>query len=572
MSILDKIFKKSPWDKYYTKEELQMKIPDISMYELLVECSKKYDKELAIDYFGKTISYRHLVELVDKCARAFEVEGITTNDVVTICMPNTPEALICVYAINKIGAIANMIHPLSGEEEIKNYLVSTNSKMLVMIDICYVKVKNVIGSTNVTKTIVVSAKDSMPFLMSVGYSFTQGYKIKKPHASDRYIYWNEFLLRSYRKAKNPGVRRGKEDAAIILHSGGTTGNPKGILLSNGNFNALALQARVVFKNIGPKDSVLVIMPNFHGFGLGVSMHAALGLGAKLILIPQFSAKTFDKLITKNKPSAIMGVPTLFEGLLGNTRMEKVDLSYVKYMISGGDTLSPSLTKRLNKFLKKHNATVKVLQGYGMTEALAAISLSYGKGYKPGSIGIPFPGNDFKIVIPGTREEVQPGETGEICVSGPTVMMGYLNNKKETNEVLQIHKDKKIWLHTGDGGHIDEDGILYFDQRLKRMIVSSGYNLYPSHMEEIIERHPAVLKCTVIGIPHKYKVQVAKAYIVLDEGYTDSWSTKKSIKEHCEKNMAAYSLPYEYEFRKSLPTTLLGKINYKKLEDENHEEE
>ena len=276
MSILDRFFKKKPWEKYYTKEELHQEIPNISMYELLVECSKRYEKETAIDYFGKTISYHHLVELIDKCARAFQTEKIAAGDVVTVCMPNTPEALIAVYAINKIGAIANMIHPLSGEEEIKNYLVSTNSKMLIMIDVCYVKVKNIIDKTRVKKTIVVSAKDSMPFFMSLGYTFTQGYKVRKPRANEQYIYWNDFLLRSYRQAKNPGVRRGKEDAAIILHSGGTTGNPKGILLSNGNFNSLALQARVVFKNIGPKDGVLVIMPNFHGFGLGVSMHAAFG--------------------------------------------------------------------------------------------------------------------------------------------------------------------------------------------------------------------------------------------------------------------------------------------------------
>ena len=244
----------------------------------------------------------------------------------------------------------------------------------------------------------------------------------------------------------------------------------------------------------------------------------------------------------------------------------LDLSNLKYAISGGDSLSISLIRRVNLFLREHGSKIKISQGYGMTESLAAITLSFGKAYREGSIGIPFPGNYIKIVVPGTQDEVPYGEDGEICVSGPTVMLGYLDNEKETNEMLQIHKDGLVWLHTGDIGMMSDEGILYYKQRLKRMIISSGYNIYPSYVEEVIESHPSVLKCSVVGIPHPYKVEVPKAFIVLKNDY-NPLTVKASIKEYCKKNLASYAIPREFEFRKSLPKTLIGKVDFKRLREE-----
>jgi len=558
----------APWEKYYTKEELNIKVPDLSIYQMMEESAKKYFNYIALEYMGKNISYKQFLQLVDRCARSFLQMGISEGDVVTICMPNTPETLISFYALNKIGAIANMIHPLSSEEEIKLYLKETNSVAFVMIDICYERVRNVIDDTTVRKTIVVSARNSMPLLLGVGYFITQGYKIKKPKHDEHYIYWNEFLLKGYLYHGQVEVKCNNKAPSVILHSGGTTGNPKGILLSNYNFNAMVEQAKVIFKNLKPGDSILNILPNFHGFGLAVSMHIPLCFGCKLVLIPQFNAKKLDELMVKYRPTLLTGVPTLYEAMMNNPGMKFVDLSFLKYVVSGGDSLTVAMFKRLNEFLANHGAKVKVLQGYGMTESLAATAVSHGDAYREGSIGIPFPGNYFKMVYPGTQDEVPIGEDGEICVCGPTVMIGYLDNEKETNEVLQIHKDKRIWLHTGDIGCMDEDGIIYFKQRLKRMIISSGYNVYPQHIENVIEEHEAVLNCSVIGIPHPYKVEVAKAYIVLKEEYKAKRSVKKSIEEHCKKNLAKYSIPAEYEYREALPKTLIGKVNYRELEREN----
>ena len=557
---------KTPWAKYYKKEDLKLKVPDISMYEALKEVVLKYESRTAINYFGKKLSYREFLNLIDKAALAFRSQGVVRRgDIVTICMPNTPEAMIAFYAINKIGAISNMIHPLSGEIEIKEYLTSTNSVMLVMIDVCYDKVKNIIKDTSVYKTIVVSARDSMPFFTGLGYQISQGFKIKGPTKSEAYLYWNDFLKKASGYNNLLDIKISRDDPAVILHSGGTTGKPKGIILSNGNFNALTEQAKIVFNDVEVGDRVLGIMPIFHGFGLGVSTIGPFILGCELIMVPQFNAKKFDKLLEKYKPNVIFGVPTLYEALAG-TKNDYLDLSGLKYAISGGDSLSRNLIKRVNDYLSSHNAKIKISQGYGMTESLAAVALSYGEAYREDSIGIPFPGNYIKIVTPETQEEVPYGEDGEICISGPTVMLGYLDNEKETNEMLQIHKDGMIWLHTGDIGMMDSNGILYYKQRLKRLIISSGYNIYPSHIEEVIEGHPSVLKCSVIGIPHPYKVEVPKAFIVLKNDY-NPLTVKASIKEYCKKNLASYAIPKEFEFRKSLPKTLIGKVDFKKLREE-----
>ena len=556
---------KTPWAKYYKKEDLKLKVPDISMYEALKEVVLKYESRTAINYFGKKLSYREFLNLIDKAALAFRSQGVRRGDIVTICMPNTPEAMIAFYAINKIGAISNMIHPLSGEIEIKEYLTSTNSVMLVMIDVCYDKVKNIIKDTSVYKTIVVSARDSMPFFTGLGYQISQGFKIKGPTKSEAYLYWNDFLKKASGYNNLLDIKISRDDPAVILHSGGTTGKPKGIILSNGNFNALTEQAKIVFNDVEVGDRVLGIMPIFHGFGLGVSTIGPFILGCELIMVPQFNAKKFDKLLEKYKPNVIFGVPTLYEALAG-TKNDYLDLSGLKYAISGGDSLSRNLIKRVNDYLSSHNAKIKISQGYGMTESLAAVALSYGEAYREDSIGIPFPGNYIKIVTPETQEEVPYGEDGEICISGPTVMLGYLDNEKETNEMLQIHKDGMIWLHTGDIGMMDSNGILYYKQRLKRLIISSGYNIYPSHIEEVIEGHPSVLKCSVIGIPHPYKVEVPKAFIVLKNDY-NPLTVKASIKEYCKKNLASYAIPKEFEFRKGLPKTLIGKVDFKKLREE-----
>lgn len=572
MKIIDKVINKikykNPWDKFYDKDKRTIEVPNVSVYEYLRDCNKDNLDSIAINYFNKKMTYRTFLNEINVCARALRSQGIREGDVVTICMPNTPEAVIAFYATNEIGAIANMVHPLSAEEEIKHSLISTKSVMLIAINLSYKKVKEIIEDTDVYKTIIVSASDSMPTLLKIGYNLTSGRKIEKPKKSETYMYWHDFIEKGKHYSNKVLVKTTKEQPAAILHSGGTTGTPKNIVLTNGNIVALAKQATIIFPKIGPGDSILTILPLFHCFGLCVCVNAVLCLGGTNILIPQFDAKRFDKLFSSYRPTIIAGVPTLYEALLTNKHMDNMNLSYVKYVISGGDSLIPEKNEAVNKFFRRHGANISIIQGYGMTETGGPVCAQVLDATVPGSIGIPFPSNEIKIVNPDTKEEVPYGETGEICIHSPATMAGYLDNEKETNEILQMDKKGKIWVHTGDLGYMTEDGIVFYVSRLKRMLIVSGYNVYPSHIENVLMKHPDVLNCGVIGIPHPYKVQVPKAYIVLDNGVKDKMKVRNDIKEYCKKNLAAYMVPKEFEFRESLPKTMIGKVNYRELEKEN----
>ena len=543
-------------------------VPKENIYEYLYRHAQGYLDNTAIEYFGTKVTYRGFLDKIDMCYKAFKSQGVRKGDVVSIISANVPEALYSFYALNKIGAVCNMLHPLLSENEIKDILNKYSTAIVVAMDITYSKLKNIIKDTEVYKTIIISAKDSMNFITKLGYELTQGYKVEKPRKSEKYVYYKDFIRSGENYVLSEERKTGKDFPAAILQSGGSTGIPKGIVLSNGNFNSATIQAKIALPDLDSNDIILGIMPIFHGFGLEVSINDAFCVGAKVVLVPTFKASEFDKLLTKYKPSVLVGVPTLFEAMTNNPRMKNVDLSNLKYVIAGGDSFNKNKVDMINDFLHSHGAKTNFTQGFGMTEAVAAVSFDLKYASRPGSIGIPWPGTYVKIVKPGTDDEVPYGTDGEICISGPTVMLGYYNDEKETNNALRIHKDGNIWLHSGDIGVMDKDGFITYKQRLKRMIISSGYNVYPSQIEEVLERHPAVLDSSVIGVPHPYKVEVAKAYIVLKKGYHDSISLRNELKELCEKNLAKYSIPKEWEFRKSLPKTIVGKVDFRKLQEEN----
>ena len=553
-----------PWAKYYTKEELNLKIPDISLYDQVKKSSFLYPSYIAYEYMGYKCNYKKFIEDVNEYAKVFTKSGIKHGDIVTIMLPNVPNVLISLYALNKIGAIANMVHPLSSEEEILFSLESTKSKELIMLNTFYEKIENIINKTNVEKVIFVSASDYMPFFLKVAYNVSQIGKHKKHPKRDMYFTWKSFYKKYHTSEHMKFPKFGKDTPAVIIHSGGTSGTPKNVVIQNRAFILAALQENICMKTLNPGDCCLAIMPNFHGFGLSVLMHTPLALGCYTILIPQFDAKKFDILFQKKKPTCVLGVPTLYEALMNCNNVKNLDLSNLRYVVSGGDILPKSLENRMNEYLKKHNSPGKITQGYGLSEALAAVCLACDDVNKSGSVGIPLPGNQVKIIDPATRETLKYGDVGEICVHSKAFMQGYLNDESETNTALQIHKDGHIWLHTGDLGYMDSDGFIFYKGRLKRMIVSSGYNVYPSHVEEVIESHPAVLQCTVVGVPHPYKQEVPKAFIVLKEGYF-SLLVKDEIKAYCKKKLSKYMIPSEFVFRKRLPKTKLGKVDFTSLQ-------
>ncbi len=563
--LIDKITNKEPWYKYYG-DRSNIKYPQLTIFELINRTAESYPFNYAYEYYGKKVTYREFIMKIKKCASALVELGVREGDRITICMPNTPVAIITFYAINMIGATASMIHPLSSSSEIEYYLKESNSKYILTIDLVYDKLISVVDKTNVKKIIVSSVSDDMSNFKRVMYWFFSGRK-HKIERNEKAIFYNEFIKMGFLYKDFLPVKRKAQDEAVILYSGGTTGSPKGIVLTNMNFNALAMQCHIACDPAKAGDSILAVLPIFHGFGLGVSIHTPLYIGMKVILVPDFSPRKFGKLMKKYNPNFITGVPTLYEALL-KTKLGKRALVNLNCVVSGGDTLIPSFKKQIDDYLRSHGSKAQIRCGYGLTECTGACCLNPRKEYRDNSIGIPLPDMDFKIMRIDSNKEANFLEDGEIWVSGPTVMKGYLNDPEETKKVLIRGIDGKVWLHTGDIGCMDEDGFVYFKQRLKRLIVSSGYNIYPSYVENIIKQIPEVESCVVIGIPHPYKKQVAKAYIVLKEGIKVSTTVKKKIKRHCETNLVRYSWPYEYEFRDDLPKTLVGKIAYRELENEN----
>lgn len=558
---------KTPWLKYY-KEGVpaHLNYPKGTMVGYFLEAVARYPENIAIEYYGRTYTYRAFYEMIRDTAKSLKSQGVKEGDTIAICMPNTPEAILMFYAANMVGALVSLIHPLSAEKEIQNYINGSGATFLLSLDLVYDKVHNIVDNTCIKKIVIASAGDSLKTIKKFLYKFKNRGTVPKIELTDDIMTWNEFINYGYDYQGEIACLKGANDPAVILYSGGTSGDPKGILLTNMNFNALALSCHKMIEQSGEGESILAILPIFHGFGLGVCIHTTLGCGMRVVLVPNFNPKDFGKLLHKHKISIVCGVPSLFESLT-KTSMGKNDLSKLKSAISGGDFMSKDLKNKVDTYFREHGSNAEIRVGYGLTEASAAICVTPTGEYRESSIGVPFPDTYIKVVRVGTHDEVPYGEDGEICISGPTVMMGYLNNLEETIQTLQIHEDGRTWLHTGDVGSMDKDGFVYFKQRVKRIIISNGYNLYPSYIETIINSHPDVFTSTVIGIPHPKKVQVAKAYIVLKDGVKPSKDVEKSIRLHCEKNLARYSLPAVYEFRESLPKTLVGKVAYRELEKE-----
>ena len=566
--LFTKLFKphyKTPWLDYYSRKERKIKFTNKSVYHFMKDEVGEDKDFIALNYFENRISYNELFDNINLCARALRSFGVKEKDIVTICLPNMPEAIYIIYACNKIGAIADIIHPLSSPEQVKFYLKENKSRFFFLVDFNYGKMKDIIEDTLVYKTILVSPANSMPLALSLGYKLTRTIGMQRPYNDKDYMSWKEFILTGARYSKDFEANVDRDDTALILHSGGTTGTPKGIMISNYSFNALAQQSAVNVIDVQPRDKIVTILPIFHGFGLGVCVHTPLCLKVETILMPEYDANRFYKIWKNDKPHVILGVPTLWEGMMSNKKFDRVDMSQLKYIVSGGDYLSIPAETRINEFLHKHGAHVNIAKGYGMTESVAATAYTFPGTNEPGSIGIPMVGNTYQICDPETGEELEIGQEGEICVNGPTLMQGYLNNPAETKQILRVHEDGKTWLHTGDIGYIAANGIVYYTQRLKRMIIVSGFNVYPAMIEATLETHPAVKKACVIGIPHPYKMHVPKAFLILNDGYTDSSKLKKELKDLCERELSIYSVPKEFEVRTEFPKTLYSKIDYKKLE-------
>ena len=557
-----------PWLEFYDEEGIPRSIdyPDCSMVDMVIQSAEKWPDNTAYIYFGHKVTYKNFVKKIEKTARALKNYGVKEGDRVTICMPNTPEGITMVYAVNMVGAICNMVHPLSSEKELEYYIKVAESKYVLVIDAVFDKIYRLRDTAGLERIIVVRPSDGLGFLKKKLYNTLHVKKVRLPANDSRVVLWEDFIANSYFYQGNYHEERGGDDLAVIMYSGGTAGAPKAVMLSNLNINAESICDSSMIRQVEPGATVLSILPLFHCFGLGVCIHTPLCKGMGCILVPAFSHKQFADIIKRNEPNFIVGVPTLFEALI-NTKLKRDDLKSVTAVICGGDALNQTLRDKVNDYLQDHGSDAKIRVGYGLTEGSGAVCLSPENAFADGIIGVPFPDTYLKVVKNDTFKELPVGEEGEMCISGPLVMMGYLGDDAETAQALRVHPDGKLWLHTGDIGYIGKDGFFYFAQRLKRIIISSGYNIYPTHLESVINSHEGVLTSTVIGIDHHYKGQVPKAFIVLKPGYKAGKKIEREIRELLERNVPIYALPVAYEFRDRLPQTKIGKVAFKELEEE-----
>ena len=555
----------SPWLSSYGEVAPNLDYSEKTMSEAVLERAATEKDFAALTFMGKATSYNRLAKEIDRVARSFWALGIRPGVRVLVCLPNVPQAVFCLYGLNRIGAIPTMVHPLSAVSELTFFMNEGSCDVVVTLDQFYGKFLEVRSQRPVSKIVVCRVSDELKFPLNIGQKLLTERKFPKVLPED--IVWKDFMSMGESVTDDYVAKKDYRTEAVVLFSGGTTGTTKGIMLSDLNFNALAWQTANMANEEVHHSKMLAAMPVFHGFGLGVCIHTLMFIGGTSILVPRFNVKSYANLIRKTKPNYIAGVPTLFEAITRNRYLDGADLSCLRGVFSGGDSLTIELKKKFDAFLKEHNARVRVREGYGTTECVTACCLTPYNKEKEGSIGIPFPDTYFKICKPGTCDELPYGEEGEICLTGPSMMIGYIGHEQENKDTLRTHADGHVWLHTGDLGKMDDEGFIYFKQRIKRMIVTSGYNVYPSQLENIIEGHPAVQRSCVIGIKDSLKMQKVKAFIVLRDGFTATPEMEEEIRAYCKKHIAKYALPAQYEFRDSLPTTLVGKVAYTKLEEE-----
>ena len=578
---MDKITAKTPWEPWMGEVPMHLDYFQGSMFEAVEKIAERCPENTAVTFMGTPTGYPEMIRQIERCARALKALGIREGDKVTIAMPNCPQAIFLFYGVNRIGAIANMIHPLSAEKEIEFYLNESDSETAVTLNRFYGKFAGILPNTRVKHLILADIADALSPVMKLGFAVKNlidpiskalkkhawpQFQKRVPKNAPKVLLWKDFLAGAERVTGDYAVQRRGEDPAVILYSGGTTGTTKGIVLTNLNFNALGQQVVAANPIFTPGDKMLAAMPLFHGFGLGVCVHTMLSQGGHCILIPQFTAKTYAKDMVKHRCNLIAGVPTLYEALLRLPSMEGADLSCLKGVFSGGDSLSIELKKKFDKFLADHGASIQVREGYGTTETVTACCLTPLTKAKEGSIGIPFSDVYIKIVAPGSDRELPYGQEGEILLAGPTVMKEYMKHPEETAQTLRRHADGLTWVYTGDLGVMDEEGFIFFKGRAKRMIVSSGYNVYPAQIENILDAHDKVQMSCVIGVPDSYKMQKVKAFVKLAAGVPANEQTKKELLDYCSRHIAKYAMPYDIEFREDLPKTLVGKVAYRVLED------
>ena len=554
-----------PWLKYYDQKFIDQTLPALSAFEYVCQRSKNHLNDTALDYYGRKFAYADLIVNVKKTAAALRGAGVKKGDIITVVSIMTPEIIALFYAADMMGATLNLVDPRYSVEGIREYIEEVDSHLLVCLNVVYERCRQAAKRTNVEKVIVLSPADSLPPVMAVGYKLTTPDKNK--YASN-VIRWKQFI-KGGEGQSTAAEPYDSDHACVVVHTGGTTGSPKGVMLTDDCFNGIALQFQAYPKLFHRGQKLMNVMPPFIAYGFACGIHLPLVLGFTVVIIPNLDPDKLGSLVLKHKPEHMFGVPTHYQQLAADPKLRDKDLSFIINYAAGGDSLSRGAEQTVNDFLAAHGARYPIAKGYGMTEVSSAATVAAGLDNKPGSVGIPMVNTVVAAFEPGTDQELPIGQRGELCISGPCLMKGYYNKPEETAILLRRHPDGRVWAHTGDMGYLDEDGFVFLDSRIKRMIIRhDGFKVFPSMIENVVSRHPAVHQCSVVGCADKDHTQgrLPFVYIVLK---ADTTAKKKQVirelERMCAEELPEYVQPVAYKFISSMPMTPVGKVDYRQLE-------
>ena len=554
-----------PWLKYYDQKFIDQTLPALSAFEYVCQRSKNHLNDTALEYYGRKFAYADLIVNVKKTAAALRGVGVKKGDIITVVSIMTPEIIALFYAADMMGATLNLVDPRYSVEGIREYIEEVDSHLLVCLNVVYERCRQAAKRTNVEKVIVLSPADSLPPVMAVGYKLTTPDKNK--YASN-VIRWKQFT-KGGEGQSTAAEPYDPDHACVVVHTGGTTGSPKGVMLTDDCFNGIALQFQAYPKLFHRGQKLMNIMPPFIAYGFACGIHLPLVLGFTVIIIPNLDPAKLGSLVLKHKPEHMFGVPTHYQQLASDPKLRDKDLSFIINYAAGGDSLSRGAEQTVNDFLAAHGARYPIAKGYGMTEVSSAATVAAGLDNKPGSVGIPMVNTVVAAFEPGTDQELPIGQRGELCISGPCLMKGYYNKPEETAILLRRHPDGRVWAHTGDMGYLDEDGFVFLDSRIKRMIIRhDGFKVFPSMIENVVSRHPAVHQCSVVGCADKDHTQgrLPFVYIVLKANTTaKKKQVIRELERMCAEELPEYVQPVAYKFISSMPMTPVGKVDYRQLE-------
>ena len=558
-----------PWLKYYPEGAQNRPMPKTTLYRYIYEANKDHKTDYAFNYFGKRITYGQLFYEIDRCAKALLRLGVKAGDIVTIMGLASPETFYCAYACSKIGAVINLISVLAGEQELVHYLNEAKSKVFIALDLFNDKIIKALPQTSVKTVVNLSLDTSMPLHIRTVYKL----KAKVPKCKG-FMPWKAFVALAEGQPPVRVFRYVPNRFSYLAHTGGTTGEPKGVMLTDDGLNGIAEEDTYVF--IPQKDDKFLntVVP-FVVYGFLLNAHIPTLLGMETIMIPKVDAAKIPKLILKHRINYVSSVPPYLEYLCKDSKFKKANLSFVKDICSGGDGMTVEFERQINAVLLKRGAHRPLMNGYGLTEITGMACGNYKKKFE-GSVGYSLGRNIISAFNPENDDELKYNEIGEICINTPYLMLGYLNNPEATNEAVRVHKDGKKWFHTGDLGYITEEGAVFITGRMKRIILTEKdgmvSKIFPDRVEKLLETHNAVEVSCVVKQPSEQAEVKLTAYVVLKEQYRNSTAKiEKQLRELCKSDLPEYSLPSKYVFIDSMPLTAAGKVDYRALEKMAEEE-